>query len=329
MSIPRHRSCRSGFTVVDLAVCLTAGVVGTACLLSVGGVGIEPGASDDGNKKDGIVFKMLQRPDNRGQAKDAAQIRGIVQAMIIFANNNDDKYPLPSHFDAQNATVTLKSGEDARSKDTTANIFSILIWNGAISPELCVSPGEKNKRIRVNTSFEYDEPKAAAKSKDAMWDPAFAADFTEKKTGNFSYGHLQPSDNRLSMWQNTFNANEALIGDRGPEIADVERDAAGKVTHVKTAIENSKTLRIFGSPRRWEGNMGFNDGHVEFISGLEPPAAYAMGNQITYKLDEKGEKTRSDVLFYDEPDTFNGTNLFLGIFAKAGKKPEEFKAIWD
>ncbi len=320
-SSPSRRPSRRAFTIIDLAACMAVATVGVASFLAMS----QPGGGAAGPNDNALAKARAAAR----QIKDAHQVRGIVQAMIIFANNNQDQYPLPSIIDAQNATVALADGKDARSKDLTNHIFSMLIFQGVISPELCISPAETNKKIRIDEDYEFDSPKTAPKPADALWDPAFAADFTvEKRAGNVSYAHLQPSDNRLSMWQNTFSATEALLGNRGPEIAKVDRNAEGWVKKVKPAGQQSNTFRIHGEDDAWEGNIGFNDGHVQYVSSLRPPRD-DQGKPLTYKLDEKGEKTAEDVFFYDEADAYEGTNLFLGIFTKAGKKPEDFHAVWD
>ena len=38
---------------------------------------------------------------------------------------------------------------------------------------------------------------------------------------------------------------------------------------------------------------------------------------------------RADLIFFDEPDDVNQSNIYLGIFITAGEKPSEFKGIWD
>src|ERR1044071_643569 len=63
--------------------------------------------------------------------KDSAQLRGVHQAMVFWAQNNKDCSPLPSLVDPSNTTVP----EVGAAKDTTSNILSILVWNGSINPE--------------------------------------------------------------------------------------------------------------------------------------------------------------------------------------------------
>ncbi len=45
------------------------------------------------------------------QLKDATQVRGIVQSMIVYSNNNNDSYPLPSRLDSNNATMTAPANQ--------------------------------------------------------------------------------------------------------------------------------------------------------------------------------------------------------------------------
>src|SRR5215831_18923604 len=85
----------------------------------------------------GILFPAfaISRQSSR-QIKDSTQVRGIHQGMVLALPQNDDSYPLPSRLDKGDTTVAAQG----REKDTTANIISILIYNGFVGPELCVSP---------------------------------------------------------------------------------------------------------------------------------------------------------------------------------------------
>ncbi len=105
-----------------------------------------------------------------------------MQSLIVWASNNNGSYPLPSQLDVANMTVA----EKGRAKDTTANILSLLIFNGHISTEMCICPDEANKRIANFEDYEYSNPKKAVKPQEAMWDPAFSTDFTKGK-GNWSW----------------------------------------------------------------------------------------------------------------------------------------------
>jgi len=279
-----------------------------------------------------FTLVILSSPRNSRSAarqlKDSTQVHGIIQSLVAWTNSNQGDYPLPSLIDASDQTV----GEKGRAKDTTANIFSLLIYHGNISPELCISPMESNwSSIHTDEDFEYEAPKKAVNPANALWDPAFSADFTGGKVGNFSYGHLQPSGTRskpagtdlaateptgrLRAWRDTFSTTEAIVANRGPEITSVAADYAPTLKN-----KSSNTLLIHGGRRTWEGNIGYNDGHVEFETSLRPTGSVRFDSAT-------GE--RWDTLFFDEPDDVNQSNAFLGIFTTAGEKPSEFKGIWD
>lgn len=294
-----------GFTMVELAVVLVVCVVLVAVIVGV------------------VLPATARRPGGTRSMKDSTQVRGVHQGMVLWAQNNADQYPLASLYDKNNATIALAEGEDPSVKDSTANIVSIMIYNGFFSPELCVSPAEVNGNIQVFEKYQYSEPSgaAAADKKLALWDPGFSADFTDKtRPGNFSYGHMLPAaERREKTWKNTFQATEAVLGNRGPEITGLAAPKGGaRAATVKNPMTN--TYLIHGGRKTWEGNIAYNDNHVNFETRMDP--------EVTpYSFD--GKKTYLDHLFYDETDDAAGVNNFLGIFTKGGPKKADFVSIWD
>lgn len=265
-----------------------------------------------------IMIVVLQPPRSRStrhQLKDATQVRGIHQSMTTWAQNNKGRYPLPSELDLNNATFP----EIGRAKDTTANIFSILVFEGFIPVDMTVSPLEVNANIEKYVDYEFDAPPAAVDPAGALWDPAFSTDFTGNNIAHNSYAHIPPDDARLKAghWSDSMEANVPVLGNRGPEIASVTYDKKGKA---KPTLANplSNTLLIHGSRITWEGNIAYNDNRVAFETSLAPDG-------LTF-TDAAG-KTRGDVLFYNEPD--DPLNAFLGIFITAGPNLEDYEAIWD
>ena len=348
-----HRS-RRGFTIVELVACV--GAAGVLSAVAVVGVGVGGGTSapsqppsqdqiehneilrkldellnrfDKLEGRIGVIEKeiadarqatrdALKNARNTStQLKDATQLRGIVQALVIWAQNNEGKFPLLSKLDLAGNTIR---GE-AESKDTTANIFSILVFNGFIPTDMCVSPAEVNSSIKPCDTYEFNEPKAAANPKLALWDPAFSADFTGGRTGNVSYGHALPFGERLANWSDTFNASQALAGNRGPEVLGVNMAADGAPVE-RLANPASNTMRIHGAMDTWEGNTAYGDSHVNFETRLTP------GVNVSAFENAQGKKV-ADCLFFDEPEDAKHTNNYLGIFVSAGKRAQDWKAIWD
>jgi hypothetical protein len=299
-----ERIQRRGFTLAD-----GAGLIAAIGLIGV--VAIAQQAKDDFAAR---------------QTKDATQIRGIHQGMVLWAQNNEDRYPIPSKHDSQDQTI---KATDPMTKETTANIYSVLIFNGYLPTSILVSPAETSLNIAVDQDYELTNPKAAATPATALWDPAFSADFTRGNVGNTSYAHQIPASERRERWSNTFQADEPILGNRGPKVESVDevRDAEGNVTVVpELANELSQTFDLFGDSKSWKGNIAFNDNHVEFLAEL-------MHKDVMYDIDkplgEPGQRRVADVIFFDESDAKNRQNAYLGIFTKAGERTKAYRAIWD
>jgi hypothetical protein len=288
---------RGGFTFGDLIIALVVLV----CLFVCMGVIIPAVGGKSGGSR---------------QIRDASQVRGIVQAMAIWAQNNNDVYPLPSLIDIEGNTVA----GDADAKNTTCNIFSLLVNNGSIMTELLISPAESNTSgIVLKTDYDFDAPMVAVNPEKALWDPSLAADFTKQGGSNISYAHMPPVGARRAKWANTFVTTEAVVGNRGPMISNVTRGATGDILGVDFDTR-SNTLLIHGSRRSWEGNIGYNDGHTNFETKFWPDG-------LTYTRADK--QAVPDVLFVDEQDDASAHNNYLGVFIQAGPEIKDFHAIWD
>ena len=265
-----------------------------------------------------VLMPVINPRRNHGarQMKDARQVRCIPQAMAIWANDNNGLFPLPSVIDAANTTV----GEEGSAKDTTANILSVLVYTGGISVELTISPAESNtSSIVQDDDYMFDVPETALDPANALWDPAFAADFTNGRIGNTSYAHVLPGGGRgelwRDLWRDTSAATEPVIGNRGPQVASV--NASGVPTF---ALASSNTFLIHGSRKSWEGNVAYNDCHVAFETRTNPDG-------VRYR--NTAGKKRSDNLFFDEPDDATGHNAWMSIWTTAGDAKADFTPIWD
>jgi prepilin-type N-terminal cleavage/methylation domain-containing protein len=261
------------------------------------------------------------------QIKDSTQIRGVNQGMVLWAQNNNDNYPLPSVSDKGDATVN-EAGKDL-AKDLPRHITSIMIFAGFFSPELAVSPAESNGFIRVDDKYEYSEPKSITdptNRKLALWDPGFRAlssnDGTaagkggdvkigaDDRVAGLSYAYNPPFGARRVKWQNTFQSTEAAVGNRGPTYdANGAGDAlqwvltAARTTPVggggtdRTGV-GSNTLLIHGGRTTWEGNICYNDNHVNFETKPDPESS-----PFTFSILASGKKSQTDNLFVNETDT--------------------------
>jgi prepilin-type N-terminal cleavage/methylation domain-containing protein len=264
------------------------------------------------------------------QIKCGTQVRGIHQGFVLFAQNNGDDYPIPGKYDKNNTTLLAPSG-----KDRPQNVVSILIFNGFFSTELCITPAEQNGSFVQMTNYAQSQPANTANSTQALWDPNFKAVPQDNLTaggtqaaapsttaagnaqstpgGNFSYAiNPFPMSGRRAKWSNSFQATEAVIGNRGPAYTNsgtgstltwqLRSDASGTVfSNGATPLgAASYTLLIHGGRSTWEGNVAYNDNHVNFETKPDPDATPFNFSGLT---GANVNKTQPDNLFVNENDS--------------------------
>src|SRR5690606_29048506 len=120
----------------------------------------------------GILLPALGRARrNAQQLKCGTQVRGNVQAMLNHAADNASKLPLPQELDRFHKTI-----KEYDYKNNSGNMYSVMIWNNALTPELCISPAESGSLFQVMSDYEWSKPRGAAadQGENALWDPRFS-----------------------------------------------------------------------------------------------------------------------------------------------------------
>jgi prepilin-type N-terminal cleavage/methylation domain-containing protein len=270
----------------------------------------------------GILLPALGKArQSARQMKDATQVRGLLQAAVVWAGQNQGAYPDPGKIDSGNTTVAAQTTPEV--KNTTGDIISVLIYTGGISTDLCINPAESNTgQVQIDAGYTFDNPTGAPTPANALWDPQFAgtpiqapfggwrANPNQNGIGNFSYAHILPFGRRKAKWTDSFTTTEATFGDRGPDYVGTTYPTNGRwVLQTGQYGTDSNTLLIHGSRNSWEGNIAYNDAHVNFETKPNPDGVTYRRTGTTQPL------TVTDNLFVNETDEANGdtgTGVALG-----------------
>jgi hypothetical protein len=131
-----------------------------------------------------------------------------------------------------------------------------------------------------------------------------------------SYAHLTPFGSRRGPWHSTYTSTEAIIGNRGP----IWGGSPGSwVTIPGPFGQQSNTLAIHGSPKTWEGNIGYNDGRVVQETHPDPPSLHWAFTAMPVNLRNNRDNVfvnENDATGVVEPDSQparNG-NAFLKVY---------------
>ncbi len=238
------------------------------------------------------------------------QITWQSRALQCWAGDNNGRFPLPSLLDATDATDAAQGA----AKNTSGNIFSVLIFNWYTIPEVLVDKYESGN-IDVDPDYEHSAPRAAVRPEEALWDPAFNADFTGALPGNLSWAHQIPAVERAGAWSNALSSATPVVSSRGAKMTGIGGTAEEPIPI--WADPESRNLRRSGGRLEWEGAVAYGDGHVTHETSVFAWRPVANPASIL------------DAIFFDEPGAEHVGNDYLSIFTTAGEQRGDFAAIWD
>jgi prepilin-type N-terminal cleavage/methylation domain-containing protein len=203
-----------------------------------------------------------------GTIQDAAQILEIHRGFLHFAADGDGTFPTPGLIDR---IGTDPDGLQNYGENNTGYVYSSAIAQLYITTRVVVGPTEVNPVILVDEDYDFD---AYDPANDEFWDRDFRDDIwsTDVTTNwaNASYAHMAVCGDRRDLkWRDTGAAGDPVLGTRGP---------MNGVGPGNPLYDRSMTLLLHGDPDVWDGNICFNDHHVELVRTFFPvPTPFALG----------------------------------------------------
>jgi prepilin-type N-terminal cleavage/methylation domain-containing protein len=220
----------------------------------------------------GILLPALNNARAKArETKDGTQIKQVHQSWVTKSlDNQQGRFPLPGEINRV-GTIVGRGAED-ESKNDHASLYSMCVAQNLFSPQMLVSPSESSGAVAVCSNYDYTQFNPA---NDVFWDgdrtnpggptPSQHVNFTTdvETKSNSSYGAMpllpraanaKRSNRRENHWKNSSDSRFAVLGNRG----------------VQNGVDNgpaysaSKTLEIHGGKNSWEGNICFNDNHIQF-----------------------------------------------------------------
>jgi len=261
------------------------------------------------------------------QTRDATQVRGIIQAMQLWAGQHDDDYPLPSKLDISHTTIPDPGTGLDYTKDNTGNIFSVLLFHNFLKAEQFISPVEANPEVREDKAYQPDKPELADAPGFALWDPGFSGTVGEtnamtgvptmgrrsERESNNSYAHHMPFGERLEQWKGTAAADRGMVSNRSllwkTEVTAGERAWVWEEEGDRSGVsgnDDSYTLEFFSPTNQWNGHIGYNDTSVVFSDRPDPNGASILYNDGTNNV------SANDNVFVNETPSGNATDGAAG-----------------
>jgi hypothetical protein len=212
-----------------------------------------------------VVLAQVDSRELSNRSVCAANLRGIMQSMVVYASDNSERYPaFVPPASATTYDVTFK--EEKAGKDADAVAEMSRLKKGTNNPMaimwMLVVDGQVGAKQFVCKSDEGTAP-AEWKSKD--WEPYLGF----QNGRNFSYSVAYPWTEEKgkvvagAWWFNTIDAGLPIISDMAPYFGKTAADlwAVGAVG----ANERWAVTKANSANHYFEGqNVGFGDAHAEF-----------------------------------------------------------------
>lgn len=280
----------------------------------------------------GLLLPALAKAQRNARTmKDLAQQKEIHQSMIVFANENKGKYPLPGLINRLMDPYTDQQltgvGPEDIERNTTSNLYSCLIASEYFNTDILIGPTEVNPVVKRYTVYDYS---AYNPVQDSYWDDEMSENLegngsdTLSEQCHTSYAHMAlVGQRKKTKWTDNQKASDPVISTRGT------REGALGSLGDSDEFTKSPVLLLHGPKKEWVGNICYNDNHAETSNTFFPPL-------VAYEpmADYTGEGLTKDNIFAAEFSDFDTNNpLSAGdaylIISDEIVNSDDCSRLWD
>lgn len=195
------------------------------------------------------------------QVKCGTQLNQVHKGWLIWSNDFQGTFPTPGLIRRLplpgNPIPVPGRGEEDVLANSHDNLHGACVMANYTSPQLLISPSEVSAKVVGASNYNYNLYNVA---EGVYWDDnGFQTDL--QNLCNTSYATMPLAGSRKKIeWKNTMNSKFAVVGNRGVKDGSL----------APNDYNNSKTLEIHSTRKKWGGNICYNDNHVNFEESFTP-----------------------------------------------------------
>lgn len=204
------------------------------------------------------------------QALCAANVRGLLASMMIYASSAGDAYPIAGDrvatgaaqgFTGPRGTTTAMPGDPAMIGNATASLW-ILVRDGSVSARSFICPETGDKRDDLTDAGGVPVPLNEA------WDFKRRENLSYSALNMYHVGHFQmtPGGSATGHWSAIAPPDMVLLGDNNnADVAGVHTSAPSGAAAASSAHRGRVPMHDNSYNHASMGqNLGFGDGSVRF-----------------------------------------------------------------
>ncbi len=270
----------------------------------------------------GLLLPALAQARAKAQlAKDQSQMKQIHTAWSTFSREFDGIFPTPGLIDRLVDPIlgfeTPGRGPEDLEQNDSARMFSACIMQNYFAPQQVIGTTETSGFVLVMDNYDWQKYEPVA-NPDTYWDDDFRAAL--QVISHTSYAHTPIcGDRKIRHWRDTMDSKFAVLSNRGVRNGSLSPND----------YYESVTLLFHGGRKEWDGNVCFNDNHVELFKTFYPDG-------ISY-FDplQQGAESLPDNLFRNDTEngsltTADGFDIWLTLVDRGDMQDDcTIESQWD